>query len=256
MEVLKSRGLEQTVMVIQGIDTTAFHPAPRAGWLAHRFVVFSGGKLEYRKGQDLVVAAFARFHQRHPDALLMVAWHNHWPKTMAEIVTAGHVHDVPSIAATGRPEIVPWLGKYGIPADAVLDLGLVPNAQMAPLVREADVALFPNRAEGGTNLVAMELLACGVPCILSENTGHLDLTSDEHNIVLHQQTPCRGTPTFGGTEGWGESSVDEIVEALEFAYACREDVQRRAANAAAVMARASWRDQIDRLFDTIGDVLV
>ncbi len=254
-DVLKAAGLAHTVMVIQGIDTSVFHPAPRTGGRPDRFVVFSGGKLEYRKGQDLVVAAFARFRQRHPDALLMVAWHNHWPQTMAEIVTAGHVHDVPAHSVDGHLELVPWLARHGIPADAVLDLGLVPNAQMAPLVRNADVALFPNRAEGGTNLVAMEALASGVPCILSANTGHLDLTSDEHNIVLMQQAACRPTPSFGGTEGWGESSVDEIVEALEFAYRQRDEAQRRAANAAAVMAGASWHHQIDRLFDAVTDVL-
>ena len=254
-EVLKARGLTQTALVFQGIDTAAFHPAPREGRFSGRFVVFSGGKLEYRKGQDLVVAAFARFRQRHPEALLMVAWHNHWPQTMAEIVTAGHVRDVPSLGATGRLELVPWLARHGVPSDAVADLGLVPNAQMAAIVREADVALFPNRAEGGTNLVAMETLASGVPCIMSENTGHLDLTSDDHNIVLHRQGACTPTPSFGGTDGWGESDIDEMVEALEFAFQHRDEAQRRAANAATVMASGSWHHQIDRLFAAIGDVL-
>jgi len=254
-EVLKAHGLEQTALVFQGIDTSVFHPAPREGRMAGRFVVFSGGKLEYRKGQDLVVAAFARFRQRHPEALLMVAWHNHWPQTMAEIVTVGHVRDVPLAGANGQLELVPWLVRHGIPAESVLDLGLVPNAQMAAFVREADVGVFPNRAEGGTNLVAMEALASGVPCILSENTGHLDLTSDDHNIVLHRQGACRPTPSFRGTDGWGESDVDEIVEALEFAHANRGEAQRRAANAAAVMANGSWHHQIDRLFAAIGDVL-
>lgn len=254
-ELLRAIGLKQTVLVIQGIDTAAFHPGPRTGVLAGRFVVYSGGKLEYRKGQDLVVAAFARFHQRHKDALLMVAWHNHWPQTMGEIVTARHVLDLPVISADGQLAIAPWLSRYGIPADAVLDLGLVSNAQLAPLVREADVGVFPNRAEGGTNLVAMETLASGVPCIISANTGHLDLTSDEYNIVLRRQDPCRSTSTFGGVDGWGESSVDEIVEALEFAYVHREETQKRAGIAAQRLADTSWHHQIDRLFDSIGDVL-
>ena len=253
-EMLKACGVDQTVLAIQGIDTTVFHPAPRAGWLANRFTVFSGGKLEYRKGQDLVVAAFARFRQRHREALLMVAWHNHWPQSMAEIGTAGHVHDSPAVR-DGRLDVAPWLAKYGIPAEAVLDLGLVPNAMMGPMIREADVALFPNRAEGGTNLVAMEALASAVPCILSANTGHLDLTDQDHNIVLTRQDHCSPTPSFRGTDGWGESSVDEIVEALEFAYQHREEAQRRAANAAAVMANASWQHQVDRLYAAIGDLL-
>ena len=33
-----------------------------------RFRVFSGGKLEWRKGQDIVVEAFKRFSNMHPRA--------------------------------------------------------------------------------------------------------------------------------------------------------------------------------------------
>ena len=39
----------------------------------------------------------------------------------------------------------------------------------------SDTALFPNRCESGTNLVAMEAMAAGIPVILSNNSGHLDL---------------------------------------------------------------------------------
>ena len=46
---------------------------------------------------------------------------------------------------------------------------------MPDVLRRADVALFPNRCEGGTNLVAMEAAAVGVPVVLSANTGHLDV---------------------------------------------------------------------------------
>ena len=37
-------------------------------------------------------------------------------------------------------------------AGRVIDVGQLPNGVMAPVYRECDVALFPNRAEGGTNL--------------------------------------------------------------------------------------------------------
>ena len=62
-----------------------------------------------------------------------------------------------------------------------------PNVGMPHVLHEADVALFPNRAEGGTNLVAMECLASGIPTILSANTGHLDLLRGDriaHRVAL------------------------------------------------------------------------
>uniref|UniRef100_A0ACD5GTC9 Uncharacterized protein n=1 Tax=Desertifilum tharense IPPAS B-1220 TaxID=1781255 RepID=A0ACD5GTC9_9CYAN len=75
-QVLRGYGLTNVCTALQGIDPTIFHPAPKANWFKDRFVIFSGGKLEYRKGQDIVIAAFKRFQQRHPEALLMTAWHN------------------------------------------------------------------------------------------------------------------------------------------------------------------------------------
>ena len=67
--VLRSNGIVATTTVLQGVDTALFHPGPRSGRFRDRFVIFSGGKLEFRKGQDLVLKAFKCFHQRHEEAL-------------------------------------------------------------------------------------------------------------------------------------------------------------------------------------------
>ena len=39
-----------------------------------------------------------------------------------------------------------------------------PQSDFAALFRRVDAAVFTNRAEGGTNLVAMEAMAAGVRC--------------------------------------------------------------------------------------------
>ncbi|HTT83289.1 MAG TPA: tetratricopeptide repeat protein, partial [Rhizomicrobium sp.] len=150
--------------------------------------IFSGGKAEPRKGQDIVVAAFRIFARRHPEAVLVTAWHSHWPELARGM-------DLDLSAFPGR----------------VIDTGALPNGLMAPIYRECDVALFPNRAEGGTNLVAMECLACGVPTILSDCTGHRDLLRLGLGHKLAQK------PSRLWSE-WGESDVDEVVEALEWAF--------------------------------------
>ncbi|WP_075217563.1 glycosyltransferase family 4 protein [Mongoliimonas terrestris] len=239
--ILREHGVERVTTVIQGIDPTLFHPAPRAGWMPGRFLVFSGGKLELRKGQDLVIAAFRRFAERHRDALLVTAWHSPWPQFARTVDASGRAAPVVFDAA-GKVDAVGWAAANGIPPDQVLDLGAVPNALMAPILREMDVALFPNRSEGGTNLVAMECMASGVPTILSANTGHLDLTAHPGAaFVLSEQRPVAGAyGPVGGTPGWGESSVDEIVAHLEAAYADRNDARRRGAAGADAVGRLTW----------------
>ncbi|MEO7966541.1 MAG: glycosyltransferase family 4 protein, partial [Gemmatimonadaceae bacterium] len=250
-EVLRAQKIQHVVTVLQGIDPTVFHPAPRSGFLGDRFVVFSGGKLEYRKGQDIVAASFRAFHQRHPEALLVAAWHNNWPQLISDLDLAGHVTGHP-LLADGELQLTDWLGANGIPRDAVLDIGRLPNAMMGQLVREADVALFPNRCEGGTNLVAMECMACGVPTIVSNNTGHRDLVATGGCIPLKQQgTVTPPSRFFRGIDGWGESSVDEIVATLERIYDDRAVAASIAQRGADALAAMSWRAQTDRFIDAI-----
>ena len=246
-ELLRANGVTNVTTVLQGVDPTIFHPAPRAGALDGRFAVFSGGKLEFRKGQDLVLLAFRAFARRHPEAVLVTAWHSPWPQ-LAITLNGPRIAPIP-FAASGAVRISDWAVANGIPADQVIDLGGIPNYRMAGVLREMDVALFPNRCEGGTNLVAMECMACGLPVIVSNNTGHKDLVATGAPFVLTRQQPVTGIG--GGTEGWGESDVEEMVELLETAWRDRDQARRRGEAAAAALAGWSWRHQIRRLHDAL-----
>jgi glycosyltransferase involved in cell wall biosynthesis len=69
---LKKAGIDRTKTIIQGINPLIFNPSNSSkNLLKDRFVVFSGGKFEYRKGNDIVIRAFQIFSDKHPDALLI-----------------------------------------------------------------------------------------------------------------------------------------------------------------------------------------
>ena len=213
--------------------------------MGDRFLVFSGGKLEFRKGQDIVVEAFRRFHATHPDAVLVTAWHNHWPQAMAGIDAMGYVAGQP-IVRDGNCETTGWLIANGLRPESVLDLGLQPQAMLAQALREMDVAVFTNRCEGGTNLVAMEAMACGVPTILSANTGHLNLIGRDTVFALEAQAPVTAkVRAFQGTMCWGESDPDEVVAMLERAYDDRAEARRRGAEGAKLLAQLPWDAQCE-----------
>ena len=125
----------------------------------------------------------------------------------------------------------------------VLDVGLAPNWLMPTILREVQVGLFMNRCEGGTNLVAMECMACGVPTILSANTGHLDLLRNGSARALSHQTKPRTPEGTQGIDGWGESSVEEAVDALEALYVDRAAAAETARQGAALLANMSWARQ-------------
>ncbi|MEY3870721.1 MAG: hypothetical protein RLZZ338_4615 [Cyanobacteriota bacterium] len=250
-EILKSYGLTNIKMVHQGIDPTIFHPAPKSKFFRDRFVIFSGGKLEYRKGQDIIIAAFKKFHARHPDSLLIVAWHNFWPEFMQGMEQTGNVLGLPRVNPNRQLQISEWLRANGLPSNAFIDIGLMPNHLCGQMIREADIAVFTNRCEGGTNLVAMEVMACGIPTILSANTGHLDLIQNHHCYPLRLQKKVKSTPLFQGVEGWGESNVEEVLETLERVYHNREEAQKRGEAAAQFMEKWTWEKQTQRFLDTI-----
>jgi predicted O-linked N-acetylglucosamine transferase (SPINDLY family)/glycosyltransferase involved in cell wall biosynthesis/SAM-dependent methyltransferase len=238
-ELLQSNGIRTPVaLTFEGVDPTLFHPAAKRGLFKNRFVIFSGGKLEHRKGQDLVLLAFRAFRDRHPEALLVSAWHSPWPALAASLASNQRVVSVPLKA--GAIDAPGWAAANGIPADSFVDIGPVPNPQMPPILHECDVGLFPNRAEGGTNLVAMECMACGVPCILSANTGHLDLIQSENCLALGRQGSVTPVPPYRGTEGWGESDVEEIVEALETLWQDRQRAETIGGAGRSFIAERTW----------------
>jgi len=238
--ILRAHGISSVVTVFQGVDPSYFHPAPKLGIHANRFLVFSGGKAEMRKGQDIVLAAFKIFSQRHPEAMLVTAWHSPWPQLARALDRSGLV--APAVFRQGGElDVVGWAVANGIGANQILDLGEVPNVLMPPILREMDVAVFANRAEGGTNLVAMECMACGLPVILPRNTGHLDLIEDGNCYALDDQRQMRESLTGGADlSAWGDSQVEEVVARLEQAFTDRDDAKRRGVKASETLSAFTW----------------
>ena len=244
----------EPLSVIQGIDRAHFHPAPATRRLGKdSFVIFSGGKLEFRKGQDIVLVAFRHFQQRHPNARLVAVWGNQWSRGRSFRQQRWSPHlPPPPVDDNGVVGMAQWLEAAEAPVEHMAIFNNVAHGQLAGLMRQADVALFPNRAEGGTNLVAMEAMACGVPTILSANTGHLDIALPDCCYRLERQAPVHIDEEGFGTEGWGESDVEEVVETLETIYRSREEARLKGLAGAALMEGYGWPEQVDRLADCIG----
>ena len=106
--------------------------------------------MESRKGQDLVLLAFREFSNRHPNAVLVTAWHSPW-----ERIGAGYKGklDAPlELDENGATNIKKWAVDNGIDPRQVIEIFTIPNQMMPTILREMDVALQPSRAEACTNL--------------------------------------------------------------------------------------------------------
>jgi len=260
LQMMQAAKIDNGVFVSQGIDDAIFHSAPEINKSAHkntrfkdRYTIFSGGKLELRKAQDLAIEAFKVFHRNHDDALLVTAWQNNWPTTAESIKGSPHIQRAPKIDSNGDLRIADWAAGMGLGGHQFIDLGWVANQEMPSIFNDMDLALFPNRCEGGTNLVAMEAMASGIPCIIAANTGQIDLIADNNCYPLQTQTQI--APTGSPAEHWRNSDINEIIAVMEHAYSNRDDARRIGEKGAAFMKKRSWEIQVQKLIDALSDLL-
>jgi glycosyltransferase involved in cell wall biosynthesis len=255
-KILSQHGIADVFTWHQGIDRSRFHPVPPRKLFPDRFVIFSGGALQLRKGQDVVVAAFRAFRERYTDALLITAWSHPYPHLVRTLRSSKLLKETLPSRASAVADLDSWLHREGLPAGSFINLPLHANSAAPAYVRQADVALFPNRAEGGTNLVAMEAMACGIPCILTTNTGHRDLVARFPCFPLGCGpfvAPREFAPL--GLDDWCEPSVDEIVARLEEVYFDRAGAEEVGLRAAALMEDWSWERQVPRLMDQLSSYI-
>jgi glycosyltransferase involved in cell wall biosynthesis len=240
-QALSDAGLKTVVTIPQGIDTSLFHPrrAVRSR-LRDRFVIFSGGKLELRKGQDIALRAFRRFSERHPDAFLVAAWHNVFPASVATMIASPYY---PFTMRAGEPfsdALRRWVINAGLDPKHFELLPQLPNDELATVYGNSDVGLFPNRCEGATNLVLMEYMACGRPAIATDFSGHRDVLTDHNSLPLRAWRVARSRYRGEVIAHWCEPNIDEILERLESAYSSRDQLVELGAQAAADLSRWTW----------------
>lgn len=200
-QVIRNSGLKCHA-VPQGVDTSIFKPLPRAR-LKDRLVIFSGGKWEHRKAQDLVIRAVSRLK----DVVLMASWFNIWEN-------ADHYEEA---------------AKAGI---KLIGLPMLEHEDLAWHMNQTDFGLFPNRCEGGTNLVMMEYLACGKPVIANTSTGQKDVLDDSYSI---------------GIEGDDDSLVEQMISGIDH---IKTDMGANAAEAMKFWTWSRTAEGIERAWNT------
>jgi glycosyltransferase involved in cell wall biosynthesis len=240
-EVLREHGLHDISVLPHGVDTTLFCPRlEKRSLLADRFVIFSGGKFELRKGQDIVIRAYKVMQDRHPDVMLVNAWHNAWPKsrdTMAESTLIRY-------APPANNDIGGWmnhlLAAHGIDVNRVITVGPRDPRLLPDLYHATDLGLFPNRVEGGNNMVLMEYLACGKPALVSYNSGHRDIVRRQNAVLIEGHRPMHRRREGVMKAIWNDPSVEETIDKLEWCYQHREQLAPLAHQAATDMRAFTW----------------
>jgi glycosyltransferase involved in cell wall biosynthesis len=194
-------------------------------------VVFSGGKFEDRKGQDVAIKAYKVLQDRYPDVRLVTAWANAYTNNNGTQA----------------------LQNAKIDMNRVIQVPLALNFVMAEVYQNTDIGLFPSRCEAGTNLVMMEYMACGKPAIASKLTGQGDLLNNHNSLHIASKGTCKLVDENGiHLADWEDPCVDSLVEHLDWSYNNRDNLDPIGDEAAKTMLNKTWGHMASSIIKLIG----
>jgi glycosyltransferase involved in cell wall biosynthesis len=154
-----------TAIIPNGVDTNRFKPDRQArevfrskmGIAADAFVLFFAGKLDERKGLDVLLDIYRQLKTKHPNVVLLLA---------GDYGSKGKLEKLMNF--TEQRGMSLSAGEWG----GVVTVGQVDDIEQC--FQSSDVFVFPSRQEGfGT--VQVEALACGLPCAVNDLA---DISSD------------------------------------------------------------------------------
>lgn len=255
------RGIKNTAVLHQGVDTERFFPGKKIR-TDSLFRLFSGGKFEFRKGQDIVLRAFKTLQDRYPDLQLCAAWYNYIPATMGMMEQSNQIAckiPKPLLSRSHALSDAEWQEfiqdlcvTNGIDPDRVEVIGRRDNSEMRNVYLDTDLGVFPNRCESGTNLVMMEYMACGKPVIAADSTGQRDVLDQRCAALLTRMETCHIYDRSGrSVSAWVTPNVDDVVRLIEQFYHQRDQMAALGVRAAEHVQQFTWAACARKLLDLI-----
>lgn len=223
----------QSQVILQGIDPSLFNKSRSQKQLfLDDFLIFSGGKFEHRKGQDVTIKAYKVLQDRYPDVKLVCAWHNPYTNDLG----------------------MKMLIESGVDLSRVISIGNLPNSLMPQIYQNTDVGIFPSRCEAGTNLVMMEYMACGKPAIATVGTGQADLINENTGLIL-EGTPCELIENNKVVSLWEDPNLDSAIENLDWAYNNQKKIKLLAKQGALFLSQYTWKNMAEKILSHIPNYL-
>ena len=204
--------------VPKGVDAALFQPdgpdeRARLG-LSDRRVVLSVGRFVPIKNMALLVDALARMRTADPTAHLLLVGEGPEQRALAQ-----------------------QAARLGV-SDAVTFAGYVPQDQMAPYYRAADVFALASEFDNSPNVV-LEAMACGLPVVATDVGGVAEYVDAARGGSLVSRGDAPGMAKALG-EWLGDADRRRLASSF---------------NRQRVVERFSWRASAERLLEVYRDVL-
>jgi glycosyltransferase involved in cell wall biosynthesis len=226
IEMMRNSGVRVPIELIHwGIDETKWYPIERNN---NVFTFGTVGALSERKGFSILIQAFEKaFPSSVKDVRLLL-------KTS--------FNGMPPIPVKDDRIITHFMS---VSNDILIDVA----------IRQIDCGVFPTRGEG-FGLVPLELMATGIPVIVTGWSGPLEYMNEEIGWILdYKMVPADifSNEIYKEYCGdWAEPSIDDLVDKMRYAYNHQDEVKEKGKKAEEyVKQNWLWKDKIKMFIDAL-----
>lgn len=179
-----------------------------------------------RKNISVLLKAFAGFHKKNPDAILIVKCSIDNIATTLEVVQRDTIrHKLQDTVSVSSPGII-------------LISASLNQDELNEFFDIADFYVCTSRCEG-QNLPLLEAMASGVVPISVSNTAMSDYIEEENSFLINsEKSPVsngNATAHFGEKMHWFEASERDVLAALVASYDSSEEILEKKRSACAKM---------------------
>lgn len=211
---------KQVDVVPLGVDRSIFFPAPSKTEAEAandgRFSFINIGKLEHRKGHDMLPRAFAAAFPADRDVELVLGVSNPFipPERLRQ-----YQQEAMQITG-GRVRFLPRL-------PTMMDVA----AALRELQQQGGCCgVYPSRAEGW-NLPLLESMSMGMPVIATDYSAHTQFCTEEnaHLIEINEFETAHDPPFFRGQGEWAKLGEDQFEQLVNHMRKVRQNDSRNEA---------------------------
>jgi glycosyltransferase involved in cell wall biosynthesis len=186
-----------------GVDSSIFKPLqlPNSD---DTFRFLNVGKIEVRKGHDVLIEAFNEAFSLDDNVELCMMWTNPFLKP---------------------DQVKEWVNLYkgSKLGNKIQFIGQVKtDHELANIMNICDAGIFPTKAEGYC-LPALQMLSCGQPIIITDYSAHTEFVTDKNSYLINitDKEMAYDGIWFKGEGEWGKignEQKDQMIEHMRHLY--------------------------------------
>lgn len=241
-EVLRAEGFAHAAYVPHGVDSDVFSPWGEVNRLYERKTFLWNAHNQHRKGLDVMLAVWARFHRQRPLAQLL----------LMGVGLRDRIKGAPSSQRRIGPFEIHDFADQGVSVYEIIEP--LSDEALAAIYRGVDYGVSTARSEGFGFVIA-EAMACGAPTIFGAYGGARDFVFPGALTFGGKSVPADyHDKGFHDVGAWWEPNQDQLLARLFEAYDLpTEDRQALAERGWRAMRRFSWRETCFALRRVLAD---